>query len=88
MISGSLVRLLIQGISSPAEQFLHMSSVPGKRHMTYSTRPGLGIPLLTYGSNVSVPYHSPNGELPTCAIPLLSPPFPFAAGPSQLPIVR
>lgn len=88
MISGSLVRLLIQKISFPVEQSPYIFG-PWKRHMTYSTRPGLGILLLTYGSNVLVRYHNLNGELRTCATPLLSlPAFPFAAGPSQSPVVR
>ena len=58
MISGSLVRLLIQKISFPVEQSPYIFG-PWKRHMTYSTRPGLGILLLTYGSNVLVRYRNP-----------------------------
>ena len=65
-------------------------SVPGKRHMTYSTHPGLDIrqwPCLL--KRVSFSYRCSRDELRTCATPLLSPPtFPFTAGPSQSPLVR
>jgi hypothetical protein len=70
-------------------KFLHIFSVPGKRHMTYSIRPGLGIHLWTYCSNVLVPYRTLREEPRTCATPLLSLlAFPFAAGPSQSPVLR
>jgi len=67
-----------------------ISSVPGKRHMTYSTRPGLDIRQSPYLlERVSFCYRWTRDELRTCATPLLSPPtFPFTAGPSQSPLVR
>ena len=46
MMSGSPVRLRIQGISSPVKQFLHIVS-PSEHYVTYRTRPGLGIRLWT-----------------------------------------
>jgi hypothetical protein len=61
-----------------------------KRHMTYSTRPGLDIRQSPYFSKrVSFCYRCPRDERRTCATPLLSPStFPFTAGPSQSPLVR
>jgi hypothetical protein len=41
MISGNLVKLRIQGMSSPTK--VHMTSPAGTYQLTYSTRPGLGI---------------------------------------------
>ena len=46
MMSGSLVMLRIQRMSSPMKR-PHQIVGPSEHHVTYSTRPGLGIRLWT-----------------------------------------
>jgi hypothetical protein len=71
--SGSLVRLLIQGISFPLKkQFLHIFGPSFDDIITLTAH--IRVLVSTYGligSNVLVCYRCPQGDPRTCAIPLL-----------------